>query len=74
MTEWKSTNLTSSSSQSSIAAMKKFLAEGRLTPLSSPPTPSGAPSDHTYSPPPAGDGVVGGCAKAIPVRPTLLPW
>ena len=39
MTEWKSTNPTSSSSQSSIAAMKNFLADGRLTPLSSPSPP-----------------------------------
>ena len=37
MTEWKSTNPTSSSSQSSIDAMKIFLADGRLTTLSSPP-------------------------------------
>ena len=35
MTEWKSTNPTLSSSQSSIAAMKNFLANGRLTPLDS---------------------------------------
>ena len=33
MTEWKCMNPSSSSSQSSIAAMKKFLADGRLTPL-----------------------------------------
>ena len=39
MTEWKITNPTSSSSQSSFAAMKNFLADGRLTPLSSPPPP-----------------------------------
>ena len=40
MTEWKSTNPTSSSSQSSIAAMKNFLADRRLTPLSTPlPSP-----------------------------------
>ena len=39
MTEWKSTNPTSSSSQSCIVAMKNFLADGRLTPLSSPAPP-----------------------------------
>ena len=39
MTEWKSPNPTSSSSQSSIAAMKNFLADGRLTPLSPLPPP-----------------------------------
>ena len=46
----------SSSSLSSIAAMKNFLADRRLTQLSSPPTPtpSGAPSDHPFSPCPAG--------------------
>ena len=32
----------SSSSQNSIAAMKNFLADGRLT-------PSGAPTDHPYT-------------------------
>ena len=38
MTEWKSTNPTLSSSQSSIAAMKNFLADGRFhSPPSSPP-------------------------------------
>ena len=39
MTEWKSMNPTLSSSQSSIAAMKNFLADWRLTPISSPPSP-----------------------------------
>ena len=39
MAEWKSTNPTLSASQSSIASMKKFLEDGRLTPLSSLPPP-----------------------------------
>ena len=39
MTEWKSMNPTSSSSQSSNAAMKNFLVDGRMTPLYSPPSP-----------------------------------
>ena len=52
MTEWKSKVQISSSSQSSIAEMKNFLVDGRLT--SSPPLPphhthSGAPTDHPYT-------------------------
>ena len=39
MTEWKSKSPSSSSSQSSIAAMKNFLQDGRLIRLSSPPSP-----------------------------------
>ena len=63
-------NPTLSSSQSSIAAMKNFLEDGRLTPLSSPPlpppppTPSGAPLNHPYSPCPAGCGEWGWSERA----------
>ena len=39
MTEWKSTVDVSSSSQSSIAKMKNFLADGRLTSSQPPPPP-----------------------------------
>ena len=75
MTEWKSTNPTSSSSQSSIAAMKNFLADRRLTPL--PPLHPLAhtlitPNPHAW--PGVGNGMDGGCARAIPVQPTLLQW
>ena len=76
---------TSYSSQSSIAAMKNFLAGGRLTPLSSPPPPPAYTLWHTLwhtLRPPLfpmsgrawGMRAVGGCARAITVRPTLLLW
>ena len=51
MTEWKTTVHISSSSQSSINAMKNVLADGRLTSSSPlPPTthPLDAPTDHPY--------------------------
>ena len=51
MTEWKSKVPYSSSSQSSIAALKDVLEYGRLMsshPLR-PPSPSGAPTDHPYT-------------------------
>ena len=56
MTEWKSINPTSSSSQSSIAAMKNFLADGRLTPLSSNPLPPHTLWRTIRQPRPAGHG------------------
>ena len=48
MTEQKSVVPISSSSQSSIAAMKNIVAEGRYSSLL-PPTPSGEPTDHLYT-------------------------
>ena len=51
MTEWKSMVHILPSSQSSIAALKNVLPDGKLTPLSPPPPPtsSGAPTDHPYT-------------------------
>ena len=64
MTEWKSMNPPSSSSQSSIAAMKNFLADGRLRVLPPPPM-------HSLAHPPttpifhAWPSVGNGCGRSV---------